>query len=70
MSTRFKLQFSGSMSQSEFEIAMELIQTCGTTIPGNGARQFTVVANPKELDALKGFLAVWKDDGLLTIDAT
>ncbi len=58
------------MSQSEFDIAVELIQTCGMTIPGIDPRKFTVVANPNQLDGLKGFLSVWKDDGLLDIDAT
>jgi hypothetical protein len=41
------------------------------TYPGDSPREFTVVVHPGQLDALKGFLAVWQDDGLLSCaDAT
>jgi hypothetical protein len=71
MSTRLRLKFADAMSASEFETAVELIQTCGMTIPSERPREFTVVVHPGELDVLKGFLATWRDDGLLSYaDAT
>ncbi len=71
MSTRLRLKFADDMRAFEFETALELIQTCGMTYPGDSPREFTVVVHPGQLDALKGFLAVWQDDGLISCaDAT
>ena len=59
------------MRQSEFETAVELIQTCGTTQKTEQPRTLTVVAHPGQLAVLKRFLSVWENDGLLrTADAT
>jgi hypothetical protein len=71
MSHRLRLTFSDAMRQSEFETAVELIETCGTTQDTGQPRTLTVVAYPGQLDVLKRFLSVWESDGLLTTaDAT
>ena len=71
MGARLLLTFADAMSASEFESAVELIQTCGMTYPGERPREFTVVVHPGQLDVLRGFLATWQDDGLLRYaDAT
>ena len=71
MSHRLRLTFSEAMRQSEFETAVELIQTCGTTQRVEQPRTFDVVAHPGQLETLKRFLSVWESDGLLTTaDAT
>jgi hypothetical protein len=67
MSARLKLTFADSMRQGEFEIAVQMVQTFGMTYPSGGPRTLTVVPNPGQLEALKKHLAIWEDDGLLTI---
>ncbi len=71
MSRALRLTFSSAMRQAEFETAVELIQTCGTTRQTDQPRTLTVLAHPGQLDTLKHFLSVWENDGLLTtVDAT
>lgn len=66
MSHRLRLTFSEAMRQSEFETAVELIETCGAVQKTAQPRTLTVVAHPGQLDVLKRFLSVWENDGLLT----
>ena len=72
MAKRLTVTIADSVSSREVEIIKEFAQTLGMTYKeAQGGRSFSIVVDPKQLDAWNKHLAVWEEDGsVVCIDAT
>jgi hypothetical protein len=63
MANRLTITIAESVSSTEAEFIKEFAQTFGMSYKSNGARNFTIVVDPAQLDAWNKHLAVWREDG-------